>query len=47
MNLSIFASTFIPDREKLFNEEVAKIKEWCNLNKLSISIKPIEANWRR
>ena len=38
MNLRIFASTFIRDLEKLFNEEVAKIKEWCDVNKLSVNI---------
>ena len=25
--------------EKLMNEELAKVKEWCDLNKLSINIK--------
>jgi len=44
MNLRIFASNFIRDLD-LFNEEVAKIKEWCDLNKLFINIK--KANWRR
>ena len=45
MNLRIFASTFIRNLENLFNEEVAKIKEWCDLNKLSINMK--KANWKR
>ena len=35
---NVFASS--PSiREKLINEELAKIKEWCDLNKLSINIK--------
>ena len=29
----------IRDLEKLNNRELAKIKEWCDLNKLSINIK--------
>ena len=47
LNFRIFAddtnvyasSPSIRDLEKLINEELAKIKEWCNLNKLSINIK--------
>ena len=36
----MFASSpSIRDLEKLMNEELAKIKEWCDLNKLSINIK--------
>ena len=37
---NVFASSpSIRDLEKLMNEELAKIKEWCDLNKLSINIK--------
>ena len=37
---NLFASSpSIRDLEKLTNEELAKIKEWCDLNKLSINIK--------
>ena len=37
---NVFASSpSIRDLEKLINEELAKIKEWCDLNKLSINIK--------
>ena len=47
LNFRIFAddtkvyasSPSIRDLEKLINEELAKIKEWCDLNKLSINIK--------
>ena len=35
----IASSPSIRDLEKLINEELAKTKEWCNLNKLSINIK--------
>ena len=37
---NVFASSpSFRDLEKLMNEELAKIKEWCDLNKLSINIK--------
>ena len=37
---NVFASSpSIRDLEKLMNEELAKIKEWCDRNKLSINIK--------
>ena len=40
MITNVFASSpSIRDLEKLINEELAKIKEWCDLNKLSINIK--------
>ena len=37
---NVFASSpSIQDLEKLINEDLVKIKEWCDLNKLSINIK--------
>ena len=37
---NIFASSkSINDLEKLMNEELMKVKKWCDLNKLSINIK--------
>ena len=37
---NVFAqSPSIQDLEKLINEGLVKIKEWCDLNKLSINIK--------
>ena len=37
---NVFASSpIIRDLETLFNEELAKIKQWCDLNKLSINVK--------
>ena len=37
---NLFASSpSIQDLEKLINEGLVKIKEWCDLNKLSINIK--------
>ena len=41
-NTNVIASSpSIQDLKKLINEELAKIKEWCDPNKLSINIKKI------
>ena len=37
--MTLMSLPHIRDLEKLINEELAKIKEWCDLNKLSINIK--------
>lgn len=37
---NVFASSpIIRYLKQLFNEELAKIKQWCDLNKLSINVK--------